>query len=342
MRVQEWSLADASHRTAFGDKLGRWATTIAVLAVVLLSWGATPASAQDNYHTWYASTGRDFVGCGNYDAPCLNAYYSIGQTRAGGIVQCKDAMIGIATSITKSLTFICESVPGTNIRTDSYAVLTITVGPSDTVVLRGLNLHTIPSFFLGPAITFDGSGTLILDNLKVTGWGNGGVLFKPNGPAKLEISNSHFEVNGDVSGNAGAAIRIVPQSAGSARVRLDHVTAVGNVFGIAVDGTSSTVGINTTISESELSGNKNDGLIAVTSSGHAPIGVLATNTRSVNNAYGFRSIGPNVTVRVKNSEVVGNGIGLVASGGGALLSMGQNAIQANGTNGAFTGIIALE
>jgi hypothetical protein len=49
-----------------------------------------------------------------------------------------------------------------------------------------------------------------------------------------------------------------------------------------------------------------------------------------------------VTVRVEGSTVTGNGTGLAASGGGALLSLGGNAVQANGAKGAFTGSLALE
>ena len=92
-----------------------------------------------------------------------------------------------------------------------------------------------------------------------------------------------------------------------------------------------------TITDSVAASNKQDGIIAVTTAGGAPIGVMVKNTKSANNAIGIRSIGPNVTVRVDNSAVIGNGTGLSFSGGGALLSFGNNNVAANGTNGAFSG-----
>jgi hypothetical protein len=49
-----------------------------------------------------------------------------------------------------------------------------------------------------------------------------------------------------------------------------------------------------------------------------------------------------VTVRVKNSEIAGNGTGLSFSGGGALLTFGDNAVRANATDGTFSGNVALQ
>jgi hypothetical protein len=62
----------------------------------------------------------------------------------------------------------------------------------------------------------------------------------------------------------------------------------------------------------------------------------------VNNSIGIRSIGPNVTVRVNGSTVTGNGTGLSALSGGALLTYGNNAVNANGSDGAFSGPVGLQ
>ena len=62
----------------------------------------------------------------------------------------------------------------------------------------------------------------------------------------------------------------------------------------------------------------------------------------MNNAFGIRSLGPNVTVRASNSTIAGNGTGLSFGGGGALLTFGNNEVQANGANGAFSGPVPLQ
>jgi hypothetical protein len=97
-----------------------------------------------------------------------------------------------------------------------------------------------------------------------------------------------------------------------------------------------------TITDSVASGNRQDGIVATTPAGGAPIGVMVKNTRSVNNNVGVRSIGPNVTIRTDGSSVIGNGTGLSFMSGGALLSFGNNNVIANGANGAFSGTVGLQ
>jgi hypothetical protein len=145
-----------------------------------------------------------------------------------------------------------------------------------------------------------------------------------------------------LNAQVGGGIVINPQPGGSARVNLERVTVNGNAFGIAVDGSNSIAGINMTIADSMIGGNANDGIIATTSAGHAPIGVLITNTKSINNAFGARAIGANVMVRVDGSKIAGNVTGLSFSRGGALLSAGNNIVEANATNGTFSGTVTFK
>ena len=158
--------------------------------------------------------------------------------------------------------------------------------------------------------------------------GNAGIRFPPNSASKLSVTDT---VISNIGSGTGGGIVINPQSGGSAQVNLERVTVNGNAFGIAADGTGSTGGINMTIADSMIGGNSQDGIIATTPGGGAPIGVMVKNTKSVNNAFGIRSLGPNVTVRVDGSTVIGNGTGLSFCGGGALLTFGNNAVRANGS-----------
>jgi hypothetical protein len=146
----------------------------------------------------------------------------------------------------------------------------------------------------------------------------------------------------NMGSGTGGGIVINPQSGGSAQVALERVTVNSNAFGIAADGTGGTTGINMTIADSMINGNVQDGIIATAPSGGAPIGVMVKNTKSVNNAFGIRSLGTNVTVRASNSTVTGNGTGLSFGSGGALLTFGNNEVRANGTDGAFSGAAELQ
>ena len=208
-------------------------------------------------------------------------------------------------------------------------------GPNDVVTLEGLH-------FNGGSIFFNSGGHLnivkcVIGNLPAAG--GVGIKVQPTGASRLSVTDTTI-VNMGLG--TGGGIVVNPQPGGSAQVALKRVTVNSNAFGIAADGGNSTAGINMTIADSLISGNAQDGIIAVTTAGHAPIGVMVKNTQTLNNAIGIRSIGPNVIVRVDGSTIVGNGTGLSFSGGGALFTFGNNAVRANGSDGAFSGSVALQ
>jgi hypothetical protein len=208
---------------------------------------------------------------------------------------------------------------------------------SDLFTLEGLHLD-------GGGITFASGARLhvlrcVIANVFINGVING-IFFEPNGPSRLVVTDTVVINNG--SGSTGAGILIKPQPGGSALVDLSRVSVQGNVFGIAADGTTSSTGINMTVTDSTSTANSQDGILAASSAGGAPIGITVRNSVSTNNSIGVRSIGNGVTIRLDNSGVIGNAIGLVSTSGGALLSAGNNLIEANGSNGAFSGAVPLK
>ena len=306
-------------------------------AVIAIITTAAPARAQ-NFHSWVSAAGSGFA-C-TRAAPCNNFTVAHEATGAGGVISVLDSGDFFGLAVTKSITIRAEGVEGGSviITGGDFSWITVSAGGSDVVQLEGLH-------FAGGGIRIDTGGQLhvrncVIRNNPAVGLNTSGILFRPNGPGKLVVTDTAVINNG--SGATGAGILIQPQAGGSARVHLERVSVQGNVFGIVADGTGSTAGINMTVRDSVSSGNTQDGIIAVTPSGGAPIGVMVTNTSSSNNTIGIRSIGPNVTVRVDGSSVIGNGTGLSFSGGGALLTFGNNAVQANGTKGAFSGSVGLE
>jgi hypothetical protein len=237
--------------------------------------------------------------------------------------------------ITKSLTIRAEYLDSGMTAGPGGFWITVAAGATDVVTLEGLHLD-------GSGILFSSGGHLHVVRCVINSGhvpDNVGIGFRPNSPGKLSVTDTLISNFGS---GTGGGIVINPAPGGSARVNLERVTINGNAFGIAVDGSGSTAGINVTIADSMIGGNTQDGIIATTSSGHAPIGVMVTNTKSVNNAFGIRSIGPNVTVRANNSDIIGNVTGLSSSGGGALLTFGNNRVRANGADGAFSAPVALQ
>jgi hypothetical protein len=232
----------------------------------------------------------------------------------------------------------------TNNATSTVSVpgyITIAIGPDDVVTLRGLNIDG--GGYGSPGIRFGdssaSSGTLVLDNVTITGYGGSGILFAPTGPSRLIVTNSLLSRNG--SGTTGAAIRVLPQSGASAFVSITKSVIVANIYGLAIDTTAGGAGINVLISDSEVSANKLDGIITVANPG--PIGVTADLTRLADNGqFGIRSYGAASTIRAGRSTITGNGTGVVSQNGGKMLTYGSNFLEGNGTKGTFTGALTSE
>lgn len=78
-----------------------------------------------------------------------------------------------------------------------------------------------------------------------------------------------------------------------------------------------------------MAGNGSNGILA-----GAPAVVNVDHSLiSGNSVAGLRSTG--AIIRIGNSMVVGNTTGLLASAGGTIVSLGNNAVRGNGTDGAF-------
>ena len=317
----------------------------ASLIVTLAASLPTTAYAQ-NFISFVASTGSG-TAC-TRAAPCSFIPDAIAATETGGSVKCLDSgPFPTGFTISRTITIDCGDNGGTLVA-DAGNSITVN-GAGIVVILRNLTLlgygaSGLPSGKI--AINFLTGAALHVENVRISGYQNSpafGIKFAPGtAGSQLQVSDSTITENG--SGSAGGGIVVSPQAGGSAQVILNRVTVAKNVFGIVADGTGSTAGINMTISDSVSDANSQDGIVATTPGGGAPIGVAVKNTRSTNNGgFGIRSIGPNVTVRADRATVTGNGIGLGFFGaGGALLSSGNNFVEANGTNGAFSGTVTLK
>jgi hypothetical protein len=311
-------------------KTGLFAGFMVALAS-LLSAGSANAQIQ---HTWVSSTGSGSA-C-TRASPCADFFAAQAATSAGGVISVLDSGDYSTINITKSLTIRAEGVDGGYSSSSLFFPwITIQAGPTDVVTLEGLHLK-------GAGIALTTGGHLHIVRCVITNdtlTSQSGIAFRPDSASKLSVTDT---VISNMGSGTGAGIVINPQSGGAAQVNLERVTVNGNAFGIAADGTNSTGGINMTIADSMIGGNAQDGVVATTPSGGAPIGILITNTKSVNNQFGIRSMGSNVTVRVGDSTITGNVTGLSFSGGGALLTFGTNKVRANSSDGAFSGPVALQ
>jgi hypothetical protein len=217
------------------------------------------------------------------------------------------------------------------------AGIVVNAGPADVVRIRGMTvnqraLESGVGFVSGKALHLENS-TLI--NSEPNSFG---LQFAPTGAAKLFVSDSHIIDNG--SSGLAAGISIKPASGVTANVTIERTRINNNFFGIIADGTGGG-SIRGVVRDSVVSGNINNG-ITVASSGVGAAVLSVENTTVSGNNFGLAASGARAGMLVSHSSIVLNNTGLFTSGGGVLLSYGDNRVNGNTTaDGAFTGTIGL-
>ncbi|WBY07992.1 hypothetical protein PIB19_22625 [Sphingomonas sp. 7/4-4] len=124
-------------------------------------------------------------------------------------------------------------------------------------------------------------------------------------------------------------------------VTLDGVSLNNNLAGgfkIDTTGNTSAAGVKATINNSDISAN-GGGVAVVVPAGTSNASLMIANSNISNNGAGIIGNGAAVTVRVSDTIITNNGNGVVAAAGASVLTFGNNLLQGNTTNGAFTGAV---
>jgi hypothetical protein len=313
----------------------RLALPFIIAAIGLAAMCVSPAQAQ-LLHTWVASYGLDSNNCGR-PTPCATFSGAYSKTAAGGEITCADSGSFFGLTITKSITINCENVIGSHNSPSGLGASTILVNTAatDVVTLRGLDLDGLSAPGCGSRcgmITFSGAGTLHVDKVKINNLrGNGsGILFAPNGAARLDVSDSFIADMGATTSTAGILIR--PTSGGSTNVAIDRVRLLGNVNGIFVDGSGGGGSVNLEVHDSVVTGNSNVGIVVATP-GPAVSALIDRTTVTSSLNVGVAVSGAAATVRIGNSTIYGNVTGVAAFNGGSLRSYKNNQINGNLADG---------
>jgi hypothetical protein len=313
---------------------------VAAMAVASLIGLAGGASAQAT-RTWVSGVGDDANPCSR-TAPCKTFAGAISKTATGGEINCIDPGGFGGVTITKAMTIACEDVEAGVLVSGTNAIV-VNAGVNDVIVLRGLDFEGLATglngvrFLAGAALHIE--DCVIRDFSGATPNGNG-VLFTPSsGSPELFISNSYITGNGTAT--TGAGVHIAPTGGANAKVSIENTVVTNNSIGVrgVSNGTTGTVDIS--IADSILSGGTFHGLVLQADTGTTK--VMVNGTRIVNNAnQGIRAIGVNGIARVGSSVISGNLTGLNTGSGGNIRTYGNNQLNGNGTDGAFTGAVVLQ
>lgn len=288
-------------------------TTLA-LGILLLGCGLAQAAGADR--TWVSGLGSDMNPCSR-TAPCQTFAAAYANTNVGGQINVIDAGGYGSLTITHSITIDgSESFSSVLSSMDTVGFL-INAGPSDVVVLRGLNIQGGGK----NGIRFLGGGKLYVEDCRIFGFQERGISFEPNDKSELFVKDSIIRDNGT------AGIAVVP-SGGAARATIDHTRLDGNQNGLSVLDDSMV-----TIRDSVASSNTINGVVLLNSA--APPSASIENCLITNNtSNGIKVTGNKTIARLSGSTVTANDTGLLVAGGGAIESFGNNNVEGNiSTNG---------
>jgi hypothetical protein len=308
--------------------------------VAVLALTATPAHAQAT-RTWVSGVGDDANPCSR-TAPCKTFAGAISKTAAGGEINCIDQGAYGAVTITKSIALNCVGVTAGVLHSSTNGIV-INAAATDSIFIKGLDINGSPPTSPGlNGIRFLAGASLTVEDTVIRGATgaapNGfGVTFQPSTGAELAMNNVIINGNGSAAAGTGGGILIQPTGVGgNAKVTLTNVRVQANAgVGLKVDtaGNTNLSGITIGVLDSHFDGN-GDGISAINAGGTNPVAIMIDrSTLNNNTGAGLIGNGSSMMIRVSNTTITGNVLGLIAFGGAVVSTYGNNRVIGNPTNG---------
>lgn len=316
----------------------------AVVAACAMLWSA-PAAAQAT-RTWISGVGDDVNPCSR-TAPCKTFQGAIAKTAAGGEINCLDPGGFGSLTITKSISLICDDtesgvlVAATNAFIVNSTTAVVTISGLDFEGLGQTGVAGVNGVYIVNA------AVVHIRNSKIRGFRNGyGINFQPqNANSQLFVDNVTISESGSSAAlTSSGGININPAAGMAANATITNSQIVDNTnVGIRID-TTGIIGsaISATIDRVTLS-NNGAGILVKAPNGTGTAKLMLTDSLvSFNASQGLIVNGTpsSANVRVGSSTITGNGNGLLVLGTAQALSYGDNRLDGNITDGAFTGTIA--
>lgn len=290
-----------------------------VLAVVVIAFAFMSAAHAQATRTWVSGVGDDANPCSR-TAPCKTFAGAISKTVAGGEIDALDPGGFGALTITKSITIDGGGGQVASVLVAGTNGIVVNAGPTDAVTLRNVRFAGIGSGLSGVLLL--SAGSLVVDHCVINGFVTDGIEISLSAPGQVLVNDTVVQ-----GGTAG--IKVDGTSGpGPINVSLRNVTAQGAANGLDIQRG------HVDVSGSSFTGNTGFGVIA-------EFGTISlSNTTLSYNATGVQS-NTGSSVRLSNVDILDNTIG-IGSGGGQVVSAGNNRNVGNGTAGAPNGSITIQ
>jgi hypothetical protein len=318
------------------DRLLRPGLDSAVFAGCLgLCLAATPASALVS-HAWVSNHGNDVATCGDQASPCRTFQYAATAiVGSGGEIDVLDPGAYGPIAILHALHIVNDGV-GTAAVYQPIAganAITISAGPADIVVLKGLTISGAAGGANG--IQFNTGDKLEISNSSVRDFRGVGLNFRPNiGAGKVATLTT---IGGEIGDNGTADVVLQPVGGTRAQAALLGGCNIGNApVGVSLDATLSAIGMaDATISNCDLH-DLTSGAVAQRATGEASLMVEHTNISAVTNALTANGAKGSITLNASTLSWITT-VASVANGG-VVNSFGDNGIYYASTLGPMTSV----
>jgi Right handed beta helix region len=278
--------------------------------------------------TWVSGVGDD-ANPGSRTAPCKTFAGAISKTDPGGEINVIDPGGFGTLTITKAITIDGGGVFASILAAGTNGI-NVNAGPNDVVTLRNLSFDGAGLGLNG--IVFNTGAVLHIERCVIFNFSQRGVAFQPGAASRLFIKDTIIRNNNNATN--GGAVFIAPAASGSASVTLDNVRMDQNLAGVSANDRSVVL-----VRNCIATGSINAGFAAAGSAVAAVMNLencVASDNNASANTVGILSAGAQAIVRISNVMAVNNGVGLFTTGGGAIVSFGNNRIAGNVTDGAPT------
>lgn len=290
-----------------------WRARVILAWIICSLWGA--AGYAQATRTWVSGVGDDANPCSR-TAPCKTFAGAISKTAAGGEISALDPGGFGAVTITKSITIRGDGTLAGILAAGTNGVI-VNAGANDVVILSNLSINGAGTGING--IRYLAGRELRVENCAINGFTNRGidVVFSAVTPGALTVANTSLTNIGSV------AVRIDNTAGASAPTALldnVHITKTGIGFDVLKLGVG-------TIANSSVFDVTNQAIVAENSAVINAVGNVISRSGTGVSAFSSGS-----TVRLSDSVIVNNAIGVSVAVGGTGETFQNNVIAGNGTN----------
>ncbi len=287
-------------------------TLAGVLLGVLLMLASVGVAHAQATRTWVSGVGDDANPCSR-TAPCSTFAGSYSKTSTGGMISVLDPGDFGPLTITHAITIdgngsFAGSDPDATAMTAGFV---INAAATDQIIFKEV---TIRGSGTGSGVSFMGAGNLTMIDCSVSGFDTGLDLRSATGGSILLARVAAHS-------NANIGVRVGATTSGFMTVAISDSRIDGNIRGLVAEN-----GARVTVYDTSISGN-GTGVIANASSATGVVDVNLEGATIDGNNIGVSSeaAGGKSTVRFSGVGLEGNGTPTQSSGGGALVSFGNNA-----------------